>query len=145
MLIVFMCSFILNIHHSHSQKSTCLPENHRILFIFGDSSFDAGTITISIPPNFSKQKILCWTSEYGKQKFNTLRSSRSLFIRGEEIKLKKHTETYKNRDGKIVNFHKTKERREKKEREKSRGMRNRARIELELLLKLIQDGYASFS
>lgn len=42
MLVTFLSSFILNIDHSHSQSSTCLPENHRALFIFGDSIFDPG-------------------------------------------------------------------------------------------------------
>ncbi|XP_020228390.1 GDSL esterase/lipase 5 [Cajanus cajan] len=42
MFIIFLSSFILNIHHSCSLSSTCLPENHRALFIFGDSVFDNG-------------------------------------------------------------------------------------------------------
>ncbi|TKY64212.1 GDSL esterase/lipase 5 [Spatholobus suberectus] len=42
MLVVFLSSFILNIDQSHSQSSVCLPENHRALFIFGDSIYDPG-------------------------------------------------------------------------------------------------------
>ncbi|XP_027337345.1 GDSL esterase/lipase 5-like [Abrus precatorius] len=41
--VLFMSSFILNIDHLDAQISnTCLPENHRPLFIFGDSLFDPG-------------------------------------------------------------------------------------------------------
>ncbi|KAL2336362.1 hypothetical protein Fmac_010808 [Flemingia macrophylla] len=40
--IVFLSTCILNIHHSYSLNSTCLPDNHKALFIFGDSSFDNG-------------------------------------------------------------------------------------------------------
>ena len=43
MLALYMCYFILNIDHSLSQSNgICLPENHKALFIFGDSLFDAG-------------------------------------------------------------------------------------------------------
>ncbi|RDX84131.1 GDSL esterase/lipase 5 [Mucuna pruriens] len=42
MLGVFMCSFVLNIYHSHSQMSTIRPKKHRALFTIGDSLCDPG-------------------------------------------------------------------------------------------------------
>lgn len=42
MLVLFLLSFIFNIHHSHSQNKTCLSENQKPLFVFGDSLFDSG-------------------------------------------------------------------------------------------------------
>ncbi|KAG2380077.1 GDSL esterase/lipase [Vigna angularis] len=41
-VFVVLVLFILNIHHSHSEKSTCPSENEQPMFIFGDSLYDSG-------------------------------------------------------------------------------------------------------